>query len=391
MVQLEAYRSKRERSARSPGSSILECFRTCSPQLTRVVFLFRLLTFGVSGLAQIDDDAPTVIRNSDQSQNVPIVIGHRGASGYLPEHTTESAVLAHAMQADYIEQDVVLSKDGVPVVMHDLTLDDVTNVAAVFPNRSRADNHWYSFDFTLEELRTLRVTERRSPGRPWKDKGTRFPLESGHFRISTLAEHLQLIQGLNKSRAHEAGVYVEIKGAAEHRAEGLDLSQAVLDVLTDYGYDSGEDRVYLQCFDPAEVRRLRNELKTPLMIIQLLFKPTDTAQLKSFAEVADGIGVPLEHVVTGKNADGTPQLTDLVKNAHANRLQVHVWTFRTDALPEYADTAAEYLEWLAVAAGVDGIFADQPDIVVQWRATRRQQLNGGNQFRLLNERGRSKK
>ena len=345
----------------------------------------------VSAMAQINDDAPpAAIVTADQAQNVPIVIAHRGASGYLPEHTTESAVLAHAMLADYIEQDVVLSKDGIPVVLHDLILDDVTNAAFVFPDRNRADGHWYSFDFTLDELKTLRVTERRSPSRPWKDKGTRFPLESGGFRISTLAEHLQLIQGLNKSRPHQAGVYVEFKGAAEHRAEGLDLSQAILDVLTQYGYDSSDDRIYLQSFDEGEVRRLRKELKTSLLIIQLLVKPADPAKLKSIAEVADGIGVPLDHVVTGKQEDGTPQLTELVRNAHANALQVHVWTFRTDALPDFAGSAAEYLEWLTVAAGVDGIFADQPDIVVQWRAARREQVNGGSQFRLLNERSQEK-
>ena len=112
--------------------------------------------------------------------------------------------------------------------------------------------------------------------------------------------------------------------------------------------------------------------------------------MKSIAEVADGIGVPLDHVVTGKQEDGTPQLTELVRNAHANALQVHVWTFRTDALPDFAGSAAEYLEWLTVAAGVDGIFADQPDIVVQWRAARREQVNGGSQFRLLNERSQEK-
>ena len=341
---------------------------------------------GVSVVGQINDDAPSARRDVDRSQAVPIVIGHRGACGYLPEHTTESAVLAHAMQADYIEQDVVLSKDGIPIVLHDLTLDDVTDVARVFPDRRRADEHWYAFDFTLAELRRLRIFERRSSGRPWRDKGTRFPLDTGSFRISTLAEHLQLIQGLNKSRAHQAGVYVEFKGAAEHRAEGLDLSRAILDVLTEYGYESAEDRIYLQCFDEAEVRRLRKELKTPLLIIQLLATPVDTAKLKSIAEVADGIGVPLEHVVTGQHADGTPQMTELVSNAHANALQVHVWTFRTDALPSYVGSAADYLEWLTVAAGVDGIFADQPDVVVQWRAARRQQVNGGNQFRLLNER-----
>ncbi len=344
----------------------------------------------VTAMAQINDDAPAALVASDQTQNVPIVIAHRGASSYLPEHTTEGVVLAHAMRADYIEQDVVLSKDGVPVVFHDLILDDLTNAATVFPERKRADGHWYAMDFALAELRILTVTERRSPSRPWKDKGNRFPLESGSFRISTLAEHLQLIQGLNKTRPNQAGVYVELKRPAEHRAAGLDISKAVLEVLTQYGYDAADDHIYLQCFDESEVRRLRKELKTQLLIIQLLSQPADAAKLKTIAEVAEGIGVPLSHVVTGKNQDGTPQLTELVRNAHANALQVHVWTFRTDALPGFAGSAAEYLEWLVVAGGVDGIFADQPDVVIDWRTARRQQVNGGNSFRLLNERGEEK-
>ena len=343
-----------------------------------------------AAMAQINDDAPKAIVPSDQTQNAPIVIAHRGASGYLPEHTTEGVVLAHAMQVDYIEQDVVLSKDGIPVVFHDLILDDLTNAASIFPDRQRPDGRWHVMDFTLDELRTLTVTERRSPSRPWKDKGNRFPLESGSFRISTLAEHLQLIQGLTKTRPNQAGVYVEFKGPAEHRAAGLDISKAILEVLTQYGYDSTDDRIYLQCFDEAEVRRLRKELKTPLLIIQLLSQPADAAKLKAIAEVADGIGVPLSHVVTGKNADGTPQLTELVRDAHASALQVHVWTFRTDALPGFAGSAAEYLEWLVATAGVDGIFADQPDVVVDWRTARREQVNGGNSFRLLNERGEEK-
>ena len=344
----------------------------------------------VTAMAQINDDAPAALVASDQTQSAPIVIAHRGASGYLPEHTTEGVVLAHAMLADYIEQDVVLSKDGIPVVFHDLILDDLTNAASVFPDRQRPDGRWHVMDFTLDELRTLTVTERRSPSRPWKDRGNRFPLESGSFRISTLAEHLQLIHGLNKTRPNQAGVYVEFKGPAEHRAAGLDISKAILEVLTHYGYDSADDRIYLQCFDEAEVRRLRKELKTPLLIIQLLSQPADAANLKAIAEVADGIGVPLSHVVTGKNADGTPQLTELVRDAHANALQVHVWTFRTDALPGFAGSAAEYLEWLVATAGVDGIFADQPDVVVDWRTARREQVNGGNSFRLLNERSEEK-
>jgi len=358
------------------------------PLLLSTLWLATLWLLPTVAVAQVND-MPPLLALGDQSHQVPIVIGHRGACGYLPEHTTESAALAHALQADYIEQDVVLSSDGIPVVLHDLTLDDVTDVASVFPDRKRANNHWYVMDFSLQELRQLRVTERRSASRPWKDKGTRFPLESGHFRISTLGEHLQLIQGLNKSRPHKAGVYVEIKGSAEHRAAGLDLSQTVLGVLTEYGYKSADDPVFLQCFDESEVRRLRTELKTPLLIIQLLSDPPDAAKLNTIAEVADGIGVPLNHVVTGRNDDETPQLTTLVQDAHARSLQVHVWTFRTDALPKYVESPTQFLDWLVIDGGVDGIFADQPDAIVQWRSTKAQQVNAGNPFRLLNKRGRS--
>ena len=358
------------------------------PAFLSSLWLAAILLSPVAVVAQVNDMAPPIV-TGDHSQHAPLVIGHRGASGYLPEHTTESAVLAHALQADYIEQDVVLSGDGIPVVLHDLTLDDVTDVASVFPDRMRPDKHWHVMDFSLKELRELRLTERRSASRPWKDKGTRFPLESGRFRISTLSEHLQLIQGLNKSRPHQAGVYVEMKGPAEHRAAGLDLSKAVLDVLTEHGYKSPDDRIFLQCFDEAEVRRMRTELETPLLIIQLLSELPDAAKLKTIAEVADGIGVPLNHVVTGKNEDETPQLTTLVHDAHSVSLQVHVWTFRTDALPNFAESSTQYLDWLVIDGGVDGIFADQPDVVVQWRTAKGQQVSGANPFRLLNRRGRS--
>ena len=125
-----------------------------------------------------------------------------------------------------------------------------------------------------------------------------------------------------------------------------------------------------------------------MLVIQLLSQPADAAKLREIAKVADGVGVPLSHVVTGKNPEGLPQVTDLVHNAHANGLQVHVWTFRTDALPSFVESANEYLELLVVAGGVDGIFGDQPDVVVQWRTTRRQQVNGGSPFHLLNERSK---
>ena len=322
----------------------------------------------------------------DQSSAAPIVIAHRGASAYLPEHTTESAAMAHAMLADYIEQDCVLSSDGVPLVLHDITLDDVTDVSTIYPDRKRTDGHWYVFDFTREELRRLRLTERRSPGRAWKDRGTRFPLESGSFRISTLAEHVELIQGLNKSRARTAGVYVEVKHPARHREAGLDASTAILSVLTEYGYDSADDPIFLQCFDRDEVRRIRNELKCPLPLIYLISEAISAAEIAESSKFCDGLGVRLTLVVSGVDANGEPVVTDLVRVAHAGGLQVHVWTFRTDALPEFASEPEQMLEWLAVSAGVDGIFADQPDVVVQWRTKRLNHVGNTNPFRLLNDR-----
>lgn len=344
-----------------------------------------------SAVAQVSDDAPQGVNFVDQTASAPIVIGHRGASGYLPEHTTESAAMAHAMNADYIEQDCVLSKDAVPMVIHDIILDDLTDVATVFPDRKRDDGHWYVYDFTLAELRTLRVTERRSKNRAWKDRGTRFPLEQGSFRISTLAEHLQLIQGLNKSRGRVAGVYVEVKEPKKHRAAGLDASVEILRVITEYGYDSADDPIFLQCFDKDEVNRIRNELKSPLPLIYLLGTAPTAQDIADAAKFCDGLGVLLTLVVSGKAENDKPAVTDLVKTSHENGLQVHVWTFRTDSLPAFANNADQMLEWLAVDAGVDGIFSDQPDVVVQWRARQMGVQAKGNPFRLLKGRSKSGK
>ena len=350
-----------------------------------VMLAAAILTVTAStAIAQVSDEAPAGVVFMHQTAAAPIVIAHRGASGYLPEHTTESAAVAHALGAEYIEQDCVLSKDGVPLVMHDITLDDMTDAATVFPERKRDDGHWYVFDFTLSELRQLRVTERRTNSRPWKDRGTRFPLEQGSFRISTLAEHLQLIQGLNKSRGRTAGVYVEVKEPKKHRDAGLDASVEILKVLTACGYDSPEDRIFLQCFDRDEVRRIRHELKSPLPLIYLLGKAPSKQEIEESSTFCDGLGVLYTLVVSGRDSEEKPVVTDLVATAHANGLQVHVWTFRTDTLPDFADSGDQLLEWLTVDAGVDGIFADQTDFVIQWRSQRMAQVKSGNPFRLLN-------
>jgi glycerophosphoryl diester phosphodiesterase len=305
-----------------------------------------------------------------------IVIAHRGASGYLPEHTLAAKAVAHAMGADYIEQDVVLSKDGVPMVLHDIQIDTVTDVAQAFPDRARADGRFYAIDFTVDELQSLSVMERADRAGEPAFPG-RFPRGASSFQIPTLAEEIELIQGLNLSTGREAGIYPEIKAPAWHRAEGQDISAIVLSVLADYGYADADDLIHLQCFDWNETKRIRHELGFRGKLVQLLGEndwaeapDVDYAALQTkeglaaIADVADGIGPWLRHVVTGADHRGRPLITDLVENAHAHGLAVHPYTFRADALPDYADSLEEALRIFLVEAGVDGVFTDFPDRAV---------------------------
>jgi glycerophosphoryl diester phosphodiesterase len=305
-----------------------------------------------------------------------IVIAHRGASGYLPEHTLAAKAVAHAMGADYIEQDVVLSKDGVAMVLHDIQIDTVTDVAEVFPDRARADGRFYAIDFTVDELQSLSAMERADRAGEPAFPG-RFPRGASSFRIPTLAEEIELIQGLNLSTGREAGIYPEIKAPAWHRADGRDISAIVLAVLADYGYADADDLIYLQCFDWHETRRLRHELGYHGKLVQLLGEndwaeapDVDYAALRTkeglaaIAKVADGIGPWLRHVVAGADRQGRPLITDLVESAHAHGLAVHPYTFRADALPDYAGSLEEALRIFLVDAGVDGVFTDFPDRAV---------------------------
>lgn len=303
------------------------------------------------------------------SAKQPIVIAHRGASGYLPEHTLAAKALAHAMGADYLEQDLVLSKDGVPVVLHDIHVDAVTDVAERFPDRKRADGRYYAIDFTLAELKQLRVTERFNPKTGRVVYPNRFPLGKSSFQIATFEEDLQLIQGLNRSTGKRAGIYPEIKSPAWHRREGQDISKVVLEIVNRYGYRTKQDAIYLQCFEFEEVKRLRTELGYRGRLVQLL---GDDAEGKSFctpaglaevAKFADGIGPALSLVVK-LEAVGKYRVTDLIVAAHAAHLEVHPYTFRADDLPKYAASLEELLRVFLVEAQADGVFTDFPDRAV---------------------------
>ncbi len=307
-----------------------------------------------------------------------LVIAHRGASGYLPEHTLAAKAMAYAQGAHFIEQDLVMTKDDHVVVLHDYYLDSVTNVRDVFPDRSRADGRYYVVDFTLAELRQLAVSERfkLSDGAKIAVFEQRFPIEKSSFPIATFAEEIELIQGLNQSTGRSVGIYPEIKSPAFHRSEGKDISVAVLEVLNTYGYDVLPDLVFLQCFDANELQRIRGKLlpamNMTIPLVQLLgtgpeFRAALTPDgMKAVASYADGIGPSMKLIVAPGSVAGKLQITNLVELAHELGLAVHPYTFRRDLLPAYAADYAELLGIFLDDIGVDGVFTDFPDLTVEY-------------------------
>jgi glycerophosphoryl diester phosphodiesterase len=304
-----------------------------------------------------------------------LVIGHRGACGYLPEHTLPSYALAMLQGADYIEPDLVATRDGVLVARHENEIGGTTDVAArpEFALRRRRQvvdgqpmEGWFVEDFTLAELKSLRARERIPQLRPgnvaYDDK----------FEVPTFDEVLALLAGVNASRRVAGqglvGVYPETKHPAHFAQLGLSLEPALLAALARGRQDAP---VFIQSFEPSSLQRLRATCDHPL--VQLLdADPAGTgASLAGIAGYAQVIGVP-KSMVLSEDAAAALAPTTLVRDAHALGLAVHVWTFRAENafLPaalrrgtepqNYGDIAAEIK--LHLSAGSDGLFCDQPDL-----------------------------
>jgi glycerophosphoryl diester phosphodiesterase len=302
----------------------------------------------------------------------PLVIAHRGASGYLPEHTLVAKALAAGMGADYLEQDVVATRDGELIVFHDLTLDATTDVSERFPGRARGDGLHYCMDFELAELRQLAVTERRGADGQRRYAG-RFPEGAGAFQVVTLAEELRFVEGLRRSSGRDLGIYVEIKEPAWHRRHGIELGDQVLAALARAGYVERDSPAFVQCFDPGELVRLRRERDCRLRLVQLLERAGGVPEPASLAEIAryaDAIG-PSLGLMLQPGGDGRPAPTRLVRDAHAAGLVVHPYTLRRDDLPQGVGSFDELLELVFTQAGADGAFTDFPDLAVQFLARRR--------------------
>ena len=319
-----------------------------------------------------------------------IVIAHRGASGYLPEHSLAAKAMAHAMGADFIEQDLCLTKDDRLVVLHDIHIDRVTNVADIFPERKRKDGRYYVIDFTFDEIRQLKMTERFSVNKNQQRAvfPDRFPLWKSSFRVSSFEEEIELIQGLNKSTGKNIGIYPEIKSPAFHRFEGKDISRETLRVLKNYGYQTKQDLLFLQCFDYNELKRIHDELfpefDMAAKLVQLITadgwekakeelntnttsrgheKNLNPTIMEKIAEYADGIGPEKSMIVTNESTRNKLIITNMVNEAHETGLVVHPYTFRADSgeIPKYASSFEDMLNIFYFKAGVDGVFTDFPD------------------------------
>ena len=266
------------------------------------------------------------------------VIAHRGASGYLPEHTLPAYALGHGQGAGWIEPDVVLTADGVAIALHDVTLDRTTDVAERYPDRARADGRYYAADFTFAELERLRVVESR-PGR--------FPHAT--FRVPRLAEVLDLVEGLNRTTGRRSGVYPELKSPDIQPG----LGETVLDALA--GYDLP---ILIQSFDAAALAALVTDLPR----VQLIASPAqlEPAGLDEIAGYAVAIGVPTILIYRDPA---------IVEQAHERDLAVHAYTLRADQLAPGFDSLAAEVEAL-IAAGVDAVFTDHPDQVLALAAAR---------------------
>jgi glycerophosphoryl diester phosphodiesterase len=315
----------------------------------------------------------------------PLVIAHRGASGYRPEHTLASYALAIEMGADYIEPDLVATKDGRLIARHEPLLDDTTDVKSrpEFAARRSTKNldgksitGFYASDFTLAEIRQLRAVQ----ANPARSKEY-----DGRYEIPTFEEILELLRDESSRRKRRIGVYPETKHPSFHLALGLPLEEKLLAALRAHGLDGADAPVFIQSFESANLQYLRP--KTPLPLVQLLDDgaliydesgaratgvqipqhgdPRGAKPPRSLADVAryaNAIG-PWKRQLLRETGAATLLKTDVVAKAHAAGLRVHTYTFRNEPAtlaPEYAgDPLREYAAFYAL--GVDGVFSDFAD------------------------------
>jgi glycerophosphoryl diester phosphodiesterase len=312
-------------------------------------------------------------RVQPMSRSKPIVIAHRGASGQRPEHTLASYKLGIELGADFIEPDLVSTRDGVLVARHENEISGTTDVAdhAEFAARKTTKtidgvslSGWFTEDFTLAELKTLRAKERLPKLR---SENTRY---DGQLPIPTLAEVIRLAQVQSRIQRRTIGIYPETKHPSYFSSIGLPLEAALVHALQLHGYRRPSAPVFIQSFESANLEQLKG--MTRLRLVRLIDTAAHLATqqgLRELAGFAHGVGVNKNLIVPRESAGKLLAPTSLIPDAHAAGLFVHAWTFRSenDFLPSdfQGDPAAEYR--LFFELGVDGVFSDYPGQAVAAR------------------------
>lgn len=332
--------------------------RTRYWSLCRLVVPMLLAACASSPTTRPAPAAPSVVVPSA----TPLVIAHRGASGHRPEHTLEGYALAVQMGADFIEPDLVSTKDGVLVARHENEIGGTTDVAGKFASRKTRKvvdgdtiSGWFTEDFTLAELRTLRARERL----PFRSHAY-----DGQFLIPTFDDVLALADSLTRATGRTVGVYPETKHPSYFRGIGLPIEEPMLRALRARGLDRANAPLFIQSFETGNLRTLAAQ--TRIRLIQLVSSASQVtpAALRDIATYAYGIGANTRQIVGG---DSSAVPTSLIVDAHAAGLHVHAWTLRPEPVflaKRYGgDPLAEVRE--LVRLGVDGLFGDYPDQVVQ--------------------------
>ncbi|WP_343293249.1 glycerophosphodiester phosphodiesterase [Vandammella animalimorsus] len=371
------------------------------------------LTLAACGGGNDEAGGPQAPRYPTLTGQKPLVIGHRGASGYLPEHTLQSYQRAIELGADFIEPDLVATKDGVLIARHEPNITNTTDVAQrpEFAARKRKalvdgfeEEGWFASDFTLAEIKTLRAVQ---------SMGERDQSHNGRYEIPTLEEVLQLAQEQGRITGRTIGVYPETKHPTYHRDLGLALEEPLLQALARHGHTRKDSPVIIQSFEVGNLKYLRS--RTQLRLVQLIDgydqnadgsidqslpwgQPYDFTRagdvrtyvdlltpegLREIRSYADGIGPWKPYLIASRltldaagravdlNGDGAIDerdrralpATGVVANAHAAGLFVHAYTFRSEprrlVADDGGDARAEYRRFYAL--GVDGVFSDFPD------------------------------
>jgi glycerophosphoryl diester phosphodiesterase len=369
---------------------MLESLKKC--HLNGRQWLLVLLMMGVSVAASAKDwntltGAP------------PLVIAHRGASGYMPDHTLAGYTKAVELGADFIEPDLVSSKDGVLIARHEPNLKDTTDIAtrpefAKYERTEKIDGHdekgWFASDLTLAQIKTLRAKQPRADRNPAFD---------GQFEIPTFEEILQLREKLSKQYNREIGIYPETKHPSWHAEKGLGFEEKLVTMLDKHGLNRADAPVFIQSFELTNLKALKamTNVKKVYLIdgddvspdgSVVTIRPYDfvkqgdvrtyadmlsDANLKEIAQVAQGIGPWKVYIASYKTEDGkTTRLpaNNLIARAHAAGLTVHPFTFRNEAKHlTSGDMGDPYNEYaLYFKLGVDGLFSDYTDTAVAARA-----------------------